>query len=110
MRPTASRRRCTACAAMCGRSGAMVIRLRSRRRPRPATSMGGEAAPARWYRRSAAEVLELVRSSAAGLTAEEARRRLAAHGANALIEARPRSRLALLAAQFTEVPILLLLG
>ncbi|HWL63216.1 MAG TPA: cation-translocating P-type ATPase [Steroidobacteraceae bacterium] len=72
--------------------------------------MAGEEKPPRWYRHSAARALELLQSSAAGLTAEEARRRLAEHGANAIIEAPPRSRLALLAAQFIEVPILLLLG
>lgn len=63
-----------------------------------------------WYHRSPAEALDLLASSPAGLSNDEARRRLEQHGANAISEAPPRSRLALLAAQFVEVPILVLLG
>jgi Ca2+-transporting ATPase len=63
-----------------------------------------------WYRLSADETLALLGSSAAGLSGDEARRRFADHGANAIVEAPARSTLALLAAQFVEVPIMVLLG
>ncbi|MDQ2639630.1 MAG: cation-translocating P-type ATPase [Pseudomonadota bacterium] len=65
--------------------------------------------PARWHQHSAAQVLERLQSSSDGLSAAEARRRLAEHGANQISEAPPRSPLALLAAQFVEVPILVLM-
>jgi Ca2+-transporting ATPase len=63
-----------------------------------------------WYQRTPQEALDLLRSSPAGLSSEEAGRRLAQQGANAIAEPPPRSRLALLAAQFAQVPILVLVG
>jgi Ca2+-transporting ATPase len=66
--------------------------------------------PGHWYRHSPEEALARLGSSAAGLSGAEARRRFEEHGANAIVEAPSRSTLALLAAQFVEVPILVLLG
>jgi Ca2+-transporting ATPase len=47
---------------------------------------------------------------ARGLTSDEARRRLAMHGPNALVEGRRRGPLRILAAQFGDVMVLVLLG
>ncbi len=66
--------------------------------------------PARWHQQSAEQVLARLESSPAGLDTAEAGRRLARHGANEIIEAPPRSTLALLSAQFVEVPILVLMA
>jgi Ca2+-transporting ATPase len=63
-----------------------------------------------WHQRSTAEVMALLETSAAGLGAAEAGRRLAEHGPNVIVEGRRRSWPALLAAQFLDVPILVLLG
>jgi Ca2+-transporting ATPase len=63
-----------------------------------------------WHRLTPEEVLARLRSSAAGLAGAEARRRLAEYGPNVIAEAAPRSWLALLGAQFLDVPILVLLG
>jgi Ca2+-transporting ATPase len=64
----------------------------------------------RWHQHSSAEVLQRLETSARGLSGEEARRRLERHGPNAIVEARRRSWLALLGAQFLDVPVLVLLG
>jgi P-type Ca2+ transporter type 2C len=63
-----------------------------------------------WHQRSSADVLAQLQTSAAGLSAAEAGRRLAEHGPNLIVEGRRRSWRALLAAQFLDVPILVLLG
>jgi len=63
-----------------------------------------------WYQRSPAEVFALLDTSPDGLSTAEAQRRLAEHGPNTIVEARRRSWLALLGAQFLDVPILVLLG
>jgi Ca2+-transporting ATPase len=55
-------------------------------------------------------VLEMVASSPRGLASTEARRRHAEQGPNALVEGRRRSLLSMLAAQFTDFPILVLLA
>jgi len=54
--------------------------------------------------------MALLQTSAEGLSAVEAGRRLAKHGPNTIVEGRRRSWPALLAAQFLDVPILVLLG
>jgi len=66
------------------------------------------AAPA-WHSLSVADVAERLRSSPRGLTAEEARRRLAEFGPNELQAAQRISPWALLAAQFKNVLIIILL-
>ena len=63
-----------------------------------------------WHQRSSTEVLALLETSVAGLSAAEAGRRLDEHGPNTIVEARRRSWPTLLAAQFLDVPILVLLG
>jgi Ca2+-transporting ATPase len=54
--------------------------------------------------------MSLLRTSREGLGSAEAARRLAEHGPNAIVEGKPRSALALLGAQFLDVPILVLIG
>src|SRR5687767_13421647 len=83
------------------------LSLHQRRRIPP---LRGDAMSGHWYRHSPDETLALLGSSTAGLSGVEARRRFADHGANAIIEAPARSTLALLTAQFVEVPIMVLLG
>jgi P-type Ca2+ transporter type 2C len=63
-----------------------------------------------WHGRTAGEVISLLATSRQGLSGAEAARRLARHGPNAIAEGRPRSWLALLGAQFLDVPILVLIG
>jgi Ca2+-transporting ATPase len=63
-----------------------------------------------WHRQSVAEVLATLESSREGLSNEEAARRFAEHGPNVIVEGGRRSLLALLGAQFLDVPILVLLG
>ena len=63
-----------------------------------------------WHQRSPAEVFAELDTSPDGLSTAEARRRLAEHGPNTIVEGRRRSWLALLGAQFLDVPILVLLG
>jgi len=63
-----------------------------------------------WHRRTAAEVMELLGTSKEGLGSAEAARRLREHGPNTIVEGNRRSWLALLGAQFLDVPILVLLG
>jgi Ca2+-transporting ATPase len=65
-------------------------------------------APA-WHTLPAEEVIARLRSSKGGLSADEARRRLAEHGPNELQEARRTSPWTLLAAQFRNVMIVILL-
>jgi Ca2+-transporting ATPase len=64
----------------------------------------------RWYRLSKEASLERLASHAGGLTKEESARRRAEHGPNVLVEAVPRSRVALFLSQFTDYMILVLLG
>jgi Ca2+-transporting ATPase len=63
-----------------------------------------------WHQRSASEVMDLLDTSAQGLATAEARRRLAEYGPNAIVEGRSRPWIALLGAQFLDIPILVLLG
>jgi magnesium-transporting ATPase (P-type) len=63
-----------------------------------------------WHRHSAAEAIAALDSSPEGLSGPEAARRLADHGPNVIVEGGRRSWLALLGAQFLDVPILVLLG
>jgi len=62
------------------------------------------------WMRTAAEVLEDLESHVAGLTREEAARRLARHGANRLPRAKGRAPLHLFLDQFKSLLILVLLG
>ena len=63
-----------------------------------------------WYQQPAEAALATLRTSADGLTAAEASRRLAEHGPNLLREEKRRTALGLLAGQFTDVMILVLLA
>jgi len=63
-----------------------------------------------WHQQPAEAVLEALRTSGEGLAAAEAQRRLAEHGPNALREGRRRTALGMLAAQFTDFMILVLIG
>ncbi len=63
-----------------------------------------------WYRKSIADTLAELGSSAVGLSAEEAAKRLAVHGPNELVEKRGRTPLAMLLAQFLDFSILVLIG
>jgi Ca2+-transporting ATPase len=63
-----------------------------------------------WHQRSSSEVMDLLDTSARGLDTAEARRRLAEHGLNTIVEGRSRPWIALLGAQFLDIPILVLLG
>jgi len=63
-----------------------------------------------WHRRTAEEVMTLLETSPEGLGSAEAARRLAVHGPNAIVEGKARSWTGLLAAQFLDVPILVLVG
>ena len=63
-----------------------------------------------WHQRAGPEVLEDLGTSLKGLTAAEAQRRLAERGPNVLIEGPRRTPLAMLAGQFTDFMILVLLG
>jgi Ca2+-transporting ATPase len=64
----------------------------------------------RWHRLSREASLERLASRSAGLSHEESAQRRAEHGLNVLVEAPPRSRLALFAAQFADYMIVVLLG
>jgi P-type Ca2+ transporter type 2C len=70
----------------------------------PATRVVG------WHRQPAVTVLEDLRSSPGGLTSRDARERLAVHGLNLLREGPRRTTLGLLAGQFTDFMILVLLA
>jgi Ca2+-transporting ATPase len=63
-----------------------------------------------WHRLPPDQVLARLHSARTGLAGDEARRRLAEHGPNVIAEAEPRTWLMLAAAQFLDVPILVLLG
>ena len=63
-----------------------------------------------WHRHPAAAVLEALRTSADGLTSAEAGGRLAEHGPNVLTEGKRRTALGLLASQFTDFMIVVLLA
>jgi len=63
-----------------------------------------------WHRQPAEAVLETLRASPGGLTRDEARERLAVHGPNLLREGPRRTALGLLARQFTDFMILVLLA
>ena len=65
----------------------------------------------RWYARSQGEIeREFAVDPAAGLSEEEAARRLSAHGRNELPEAPPPSPLHILATQFTSLIVWVLIG
>jgi Ca2+-transporting ATPase len=64
----------------------------------------------RWHQEAVEAALAGLGTSRAGLGPAEAVRRLAEHGPNALAEARPRTALGMLAGQFTDFMILVLLG
>src|SRR5512134_1718288 len=63
-----------------------------------------------WHRQPVVTVLEDLRSSPGGLTSRDARERLAVHGPNLLREGPRRTALGLLAGQFTDFMILVLLA
>jgi Ca2+-transporting ATPase len=65
---------------------------------------------ASWHRQPVVTVLEDLRSSPGGLTSRDARERLAVHGPNLLREGPRRTALGLLAGQFTDFMILVLLA
>ena len=75
---------------------------------RPATPAAAGAAPA-WHTLQVAQAGELLRSSPKGLSSEQAQQRLAEYGPNELQAARRISPWALLAAQFRNVLIIILL-
>ena len=62
-----------------------------------------------WHRMDIASVLEQLGTSPQGLTPKEAARRLEEHGRNELEERGLRSPLAVFAAQFTEIMVLVLI-
>lgn len=68
-----------------------------------------EGPEAAWHTLSTAAVLERLAAAEGGLSGEEARRRLREHGPNELVASRRMSPLRLLAAQFKNVLILILL-
>jgi Ca2+-transporting ATPase len=78
-------------------------RARERRAP-----FGSSAAA--WHQEPVEAVLAALRTAAEGLTGDEARRRLLAHGPNLLREGKRRTALALLAGQFTDFMILVLVA
>lgn len=63
-----------------------------------------------WHALGPDAVLDLLEGGTTGLTRAEAARRLAIHGPNALPEPVPPSRAAMMARQFTSLPVILLLG
>jgi Ca2+-transporting ATPase len=63
-----------------------------------------------WHQQPTQAVLDGLRTSAEGLTAAEAERRLAEHGPNVLKEGPRRTALGMLVAQFTDFMILVLIG
>jgi Ca2+-transporting ATPase len=75
---------------------------------RPATPAAAGAAPA-WHTLPVVQAGERLRSSPKGLSSEQAQRRLAEYGPNELQAARRISPWALLAAQFSNVLIIILL-
>ena len=63
-----------------------------------------------WHQRTVAETLSVLASARTGFTAEEATRRYAQFGPNALDEPPSRSLLAMLGAQFADVMIMVLIS
>src|SRR4051812_4015757 len=63
-----------------------------------------------WHQYTTAAALELVKSSAAGLSEREAASRLQQYGPNQLVEKKRRSRGEIFLAQFKELMILILLA
>ena len=64
----------------------------------------------RWHQEAVEAALAGLGTSPAGLSPAEAGRRLEAHGPNVLEEAKRRTALGMLAAQFTDFMILVLLA
>ncbi len=64
----------------------------------------------RWHQQTGREVREELGATGDGLTAAEAAQRLQEHGPNVLVEAKRRTALGMLAGQFTDFMILVLLG
>lgn len=62
-----------------------------------------------WHSKTSDEVLQQLESSVTGLTTEEAKKRLAEHGPNTIIEKRRRSLLSILLGQFADFMIVVLL-
>ena len=62
-----------------------------------------------WHNIEADEALLRLESSATGLTTEDAQKRLAEHGPNAITEKRRRSLLAIVLEQFSDFMIVVLL-
>ena len=63
-----------------------------------------------WHERSTEETLALLRTSRSGLSLEEATRRHAEYGPNALDEAPPRPAIRMLLAQFNDFTIVILIA
>jgi Ca2+-transporting ATPase len=63
----------------------------------------------KWHSLSSEDVLQQLESSLTGLTTEQARKRLAEHGPNEIIEKRRRSLLSILLGQFADFMIVVLL-
>jgi magnesium-transporting ATPase (P-type) len=89
--------------------GGFVKRARRSERESPGTGAEKAGGPP-WHHLSAEEALERVGVGPEGLIPEEARRRLASHGPNRLPEAKPRSPLLRLLAQFHNTLIYVLLA
>ncbi len=82
-----------------------VSRRRAHRR------RGGDSDPdAPWHALDLEELYARIGTSRNGLSLEEAGRRRALHGPNAVAEAEPRSRLAVLGSQLSSLPAALLTG
>lgn len=63
-----------------------------------------------WHQLTSDEVLDMLRTSRQGLSADEARRRLAEHGPNRLLEKGRKSPLAIFLGQFTDFMIIVLVA
>jgi magnesium-transporting ATPase (P-type) len=77
---------------------------------RVATPSAPAAVAPPWHARSADDALAALRASVHGLSADEAARRLAAHGPNRLAEARPPGVLARLLRQFDNLLLYVLMA
>jgi Ca2+-transporting ATPase len=71
---------------------------------------GSVAVPVNWHRHTAEEAFSQLESRREGLTVSEVEHRRAQYGPNLIAEAPPRSAIAMLAAQFTDFMILILIG
>ncbi len=77
----------------------------------PAPAPDYSAAVSDWHTRAAADILEALAATAqTGLDAEDAAARIRQHGRNIIPEAPPASALALIARQFNNLPVWMLLG